>query len=100
MPHYEIDTLSLRLAIDLILKHLETKHQTRKFSINADYYWEVSADVRYALDKSQVDNLVVGQLTDDWERIEQIANGSIEVLSWDLISIATLLRYLGETEVS
>jgi hypothetical protein len=95
----EIDLHKLRTAINTVLDHLESKGQL-KIALTKDYYWDVDEEARYVIDKPEVGDLTAGQLSDDWDTVVQLSNGKKELLSWHLVPISAILRWLGESEVT
>lgn len=95
----EIDLKDLRRAINRVLDHMESQGK-QKMVLSMDYYWEVDEEARYLIDKPEGNHLVVGQLFDDWETVVKLSQGEKDILSWHLVPISAVLRWIGESEVA
>ena len=92
-----ITTIEIRRALDLLLAEFEANGAS-EWLIEQDFYWDVPSDVRYdTYDSPQ--QLGMGQLTDDIERVRAIAAGSDEAVPPGLVWVASILRLAGEQGV-
>ncbi len=97
MANVEIDLVNIKLAVDTVLNHVLEDLEIRKVSIDPkeDFYWECPAPQVYdsSMAPQQVDS---GRLTDDVQFIEMIRRGQGADVSYNLVHLAPLLRYIGE----
>jgi hypothetical protein len=70
-----------------------------RIELSADYYWDVAADVRYD-QPEQPRELQMGQLTDDLEFVTELYDGTRPPVTYGLVWIASILRYIGEKIVA
>lgn len=92
MREIEIDVIR-QVANDL-LDRLRSQGVDR-IELTADYYWDVSADLRYD-QPGQPHELQLGQLSDDLEFVTELHDGSRPPVTYGLVWIASMLRYIGE----
>ena len=85
----------LREAIDEVFRHLE-ENGVLEMELKEDYYWYVDANDAYDMLKDP-ESIFVGQLTHDWERLQQIGEGSMPPVGYALVWASALLRRVGET---
>lgn len=83
----------LHNALDILLQHFEKEGQNC-FQIDGDFYWNVPADELYDRYDQPV-HLDVGQLSEDWARIEQIVRGEHEPVANGFVWLAAILRAVG-----
>ena len=97
MASNKIDILQLRTALDAILDHVTKDLGVTYLDIseNEDFYWEVPAVEMYNTTKSPA-SLDTGRLTDDLRFASLVSRGSQGDVSYSLVHIAPLLRYIGE----
>ena len=85
-------------AIHLVIEHLKKQHIVVA-ELPEDYYWEISEEQRY--DPAQNPNdLSLGQLSEDWERVQQIVNGDAPPVGYAFVWLASLLRKIGSVNVA
>lgn len=98
MAYAEIDVNSLRIAVNAVLDHLIKDLELTKISIEEtrDYYWHCPASEIYDMNKKPV-GIDVGRLTDDVAFVKLINPGDGGDVSYNLIHVAPLLRYIAET---
>jgi hypothetical protein len=87
----------LERAVHVVVQHL--KQQAVQPELSDDYYWEISEEERYDPTKSPTD-LSLGQLSEDWDRIQQILRGEAPPIGYALVWVASLLRRIGSTNVA
>jgi hypothetical protein len=66
----------------------------KKFSVDTDYYWKVSAEDSIQMDKEPV--LAVGSLKDDWNNISKVISGKQVLTSVDFERVASVLILISE----
>jgi hypothetical protein len=85
----------LRAVTTLLLKRLDERVQGN-IETSADYYWNIDASQKY--DKTEVpDDLDVGQLSEDWSSLQELADGKSEPVVYGLVWLGEILKYIGET---
>jgi hypothetical protein len=62
------------------------------------YYWEIAEEDRYEPAKPSGD-FSLGQLSEDWERIQQILQSDAPPVGYVLVWVASLLRKIGSSNV-
>ncbi|HLV24710.1 MAG TPA: hypothetical protein VKZ41_00210 [Gemmatimonadales bacterium] len=92
-----ISTDELRRATDVLLRHLEQSGHGA-IEIEKDFYWSVSPDERYDLEK-QPTELGVGQLSDDIAEVRAIVEGQKAPVGYALVWLSSILRAVGEEVV-
>jgi hypothetical protein len=93
----QIHTSELKIAMKKLISHLEdTNHQS--IEISNDFYWDISEDERYNMEENPKDFLV-GQITEDWDFIQQIIKGQNEPTSYALVWLGKILQAIGEKVV-
>jgi hypothetical protein len=92
-----VSTTDLRAATALILDHLEGAGFS-EIEIEDDYYWDIAADERYGKYETPK-NLVLGQLTDDWNAISLILSRQRPPIGLSLVWLAAVMRRVGEKVV-
>jgi hypothetical protein len=90
----EIDIARLRQITNDLLERLE-KDGTSKLELDADYYWNILPEHRY--DKyDEPKEFVIGQLSEDLAFTNQMIDGMCPPVTYGLVWISSLLRYVGE----
>jgi hypothetical protein len=94
----KIDIVQLRKACDILWEHLRAL-DIDSVNIPHDYYWSVSRQDVYRLD-SKPAALVVGQLTDDWQDVQQILEPDRDAIALDFVKVSAILCAVGEEIVA
>lgn len=89
-----INIKELRTATEKILQHLENISE-KDIQLDKDFYWEIPEEGLYSVEEKP-DNLLVGQLSDDWNDIQMILNGKQEPVSYNLVDLAAILKAIGQ----
>lgn len=94
----KIDIVQLRRACDKLWEHL------RELGIDSvdtphDYYWSVPYQDLYRLE-SQPNTFEVGQLSEDWQGVQQMLQADRDVITFDFVKISAIFRELGVQVVS
>lgn len=88
----------LRKFADMLLLHLK-EQGIDEVPIDADYYWNIPSDELYEPRKTPVE-LDIGQLSEDLNRLRKILIKEDEPIGYALVWLSSLLRYVGERNVS
>ena len=97
MGYDEIDLKALKEAVNIILDHLITDLGLDKVKIeeSSDHYWHCPASEINDMSKTPV-GLDIGSLRDDVDFVKLIKRGQGGDISYNLVHVVPLLRYLGE----
>ncbi|SRR6266404_3035668 len=97
MAYGEIDVKALKNAVNAVLDHLidDLGLENVKIEESSDLYWHCPASEIYDISKKPI-GLDVGRLTDDVDFMKLIKRGQSGDVSYTLVHIAPLLRYIGE----
>jgi hypothetical protein len=98
MQASNIDLQALKQAVNSILDHMieDLKLSSVPIEQSKDLYWDCPAPEIYNSSKKPTD-LTVGRLSDDLDFTGSIQRGQSADVAYNLIHVAPLLRYLGET---
>lgn len=91
----KIDIADLKRVFETLVAHLEQTNQST-YEIEWDYYWDIPTEDRYNPNVDPKD-LTLGQLTDDWEGLLEIANGDMPPVGPALVWLSSVLRSIGES---
>lgn len=90
-----INLEDLRWAINAIFDHIKEDLKIEDCPLTENYYWDISDDSLYAVDKD-AETPSVGSLQDDWEFLRPLlSQDRNQAVSLMLIHAAPLLRYVG-----
>jgi hypothetical protein len=94
----EINLKMLKQAVDSVLDHLtdDLGRETVAIEDGEDFYWDCRAPEIYN-SSTKPRELDVGRLSDDVDFVKLIQRGQSGDVSYNLIHLAPLLRYIGET---
>lgn len=87
----------LRVVSAALLGHLE-KLGVATVDVEVDYYWHVPRDQVYDPSRTSLDP-DLGQLSEDWEKLQRIARGEREPVAPALEWLGAVLRAVGERVV-
>ncbi len=93
----QISVEVLRRAADLLLSHLEDV-EGPVVSLDRDMFWVIPAEQRNNVYVEPTD-FTVGQLTESFENLDRIVDGSSPATSYALVWLADLLRASGEAVI-
>jgi hypothetical protein len=96
MPNSEINLETLKLAINSVLDHIIEDLGLKTVPLDKNHYWDCPEPEIYD-SSTRPSELTVGSLTDDLDFIKSIRGGQSADASYNLVHIAPLLRYIGET---
>jgi hypothetical protein len=89
-----ISCADLQRIATLLLEHLENMGN-HELEVGKDFYWEVRQADRY--DRYEMPSeLSVGQLSEDWQLLQEILSGKSEPLGYGLVWLSSILRVAGE----
>jgi hypothetical protein len=91
----ELDELTR--ALELILQHVRA-YQNGPVEIAEDYYWEIPQAQLYDPTKDP-SSFTIGQLSEDWTRIEQLLKGEAPPIGYALVWLGSILRAVGQKNV-
>jgi hypothetical protein len=94
----EIDLKALRNALNAVIDHLiiDLGIDVLRIEEGSDLYWNCPSSELYDVSKKPV-GLDIGRLGDDVDFIKMIRRGQSADISYNLVHIAPLLRYIAET---
>jgi hypothetical protein len=94
----EINLKALKSAVNAVLDHLMEDLAIESVAIeqDKDFYWDCPYPEMHNVSMQPAD-LTVGQLTDDFDFVKLIHRGQSADISYNLVHIAPLLRYIAET---
>jgi predicted choloylglycine hydrolase len=93
----EINIKELKTITSRLLEHLEEKYGDR-IVINHDYYWDIEKD-EYLDYQNTPKELSVGQFTEDWEKLLDILRNDELKISYALVWLSSILKYIGLAKV-
>ena len=98
MPKREIDLKVLKSAVNAVLDHLVEDLGIENVAIEdeKDAYWDCPYPEMQDV-SMQPSDLTLGQLSDDFDFVKLVRRGQSADISYNLVHIAPLLRYIGET---
>jgi hypothetical protein len=82
----KVSTAELRLATELLLRHLDDTGQ-QEIEITEDFYWSVPENVRYDSYDEPTEH-TVGQLSDDVGELKKMVAGQTRPTGRDLVWLA------------
>ena len=98
MSKREINLKVLKSAVNAVLDHLveDLGIETVAIEDEKDSYWDCPYPEMLNV-SMQPHDLTVGQLSDDFDFVKLVRRGQSADVSYNLVHIAPLLRYIGET---
>jgi hypothetical protein len=98
MAKNEINLKILKQAVNSVLDHLieDLNLEAVPIEDGKDFYWDCPAAQMYNLSIEPTE-LTVGRLSDDAHFIRLIQRGQSGDISYNLVHVAPLLRYIAET---
>ena len=85
---------TLEKVVHAIFEHMRDLG-VEEVELEKDYYWHIPFEQKYDV-YNQPTDLTIGQLTDDWQDIVNIAGDSSNILCVHLRDVSAILRYIGE----
>ena len=98
MAKSEINLKVLKQAVNSVMDHLieDLNLETVAIEDGKDFYWDCPAPEMYN-SSTKPGELDVGRLSDDVDFVKLIQRGQSGDVSYNLVHLAPLLRYIGET---
>jgi hypothetical protein len=91
-----VEIKDLRVACEKVLSHLE-EEGIEFVEIPYDYYWTIPEGQRYDVNNDpDVNQFVLGQLSDDLESLKGIVSGDSPPVAYALVWAAQLFMVIGE----
>jgi hypothetical protein len=97
MESNKIDLQRLRTVVNEIVDHLVQDLGIDSVAIEdkEDFYWNLSSPEIYDTSRKP-EEFEAGRLTDDLEFVQLIHRGESADISYNLVHVAPLLKYVGE----
>lgn len=92
-----VDVETLQEALDIVFKHLK-QNDVKAVEIEEDFYWNIPSATVYDPLNTPTD-MELGQLSDDWSRLQLIAQDESVAVGYSLVWAASILRRIGELHV-
>jgi len=98
MAKSEINLKMLKQAVNFVLDHLieDLNLEVVPIEDGKDFYWDCPASEMYNSSFKPTE-LDVGRLSDDVDFVQLIQRGQSGDISYNLVHVAPLLRYIAET---
>ena len=93
-----VNISDLRTVSEKLFSHFEQNGHS-SVEIPNDYYWIIPEVRRYDPVNEPAD-FSLGQLTEDWSRLQKIAEGENDPIGYGLVWLASILQAIGENNVS
>jgi hypothetical protein len=90
----EIEVAKLRKMTNDLLLRLE-QDGTRTVELSSDYYWNILPEQMYD-SHDEPHQFTMGQLSEDLEFVNQMIDGTRPPVTYGLVWISSLLRFIGE----
>ena len=69
-----------------------------EIDLSVDYYWNIETEQKYNPYENPTE-IDLGQISDDWQELQQIIEKEREPIAYDLVKLAAILRAIGEHEL-
>ena len=89
----QVSVLELRAVSEQLFLHLERSGYS-SVELDSDYYWNIPKKLRYN-PYEEPKELVLGQLTDDWDNLCKILEGASDPIAYACVWLSTVLRAVG-----
>lgn len=90
----KITTDELRETFEALMKHLEER-KSSEVVIDWDYYWDIPVEQLYD-PYNTPDNLDLGQLSEDWQKLQDLIAGRLPPVGYALTWLGAVLRAVGQ----
>lgn len=91
---FRISLAELSAATKIVLDRL-IEREGEWIDIDRDYYWEFLNDDQFDISKDP-NEFSVGQLSEDWMRVQETLAEGAEPIGYSLIWAASLMKLLGK----
>ena len=92
----KIKIKKIRDAINLILDLIDQRNEGGlEIELDKDYYWFISKEALYNVENNPSD-YSMGSLHDDLNEILGCLEKTDKIVSYDLVKLSSLLRFVGE----
>ncbi|WP_434380107.1 IS4 family transposase [Melittangium boletus] len=96
----KIQLSDLRRSTNALFDHLERTGRT-EIEITEDFYWNIPEKHLYSVYTPPTESeLTMGQLSDDWNEVEQIASGQRPPTAYALVWLSSIMRIIGSKLIS
>lgn len=91
----QINVSALRAITDVLLSRIE-RQGIQEIELGSDHYWDIPAEKLYDT-HDEPSEFTMGQLSEDLSFVNEMISGVRPPVSYGLVWISSLLRYIGET---
>ncbi|MEX2985597.1 hypothetical protein [Streptomyces sp. C36] len=84
----------LRHAFDVVLRQVEASAGLT-VTLNEEYFWSIPGDELYDV-LNEPKTLTIGQLSESWQRIEDLLAHQDRALGYHLVWLADVIRAIGQ----
>lgn len=95
MAAFDLDIVKLRNVLDMMMSAIMEHHTSGKVSIDSYYYWDIDQLDMFAID-GDMPMPSMGNLLEDYDVIQKIAQDSGFLSPQCLQNAAALLRYIAK----
>jgi hypothetical protein len=96
----QVTTKELREIMDRLCSHLE-EEGTDCVELDVDLYWFIQKEFVYnPYVHPDPEDFTLGQLSEDWDNLKGIRDGSSPSLGYALVWLASIIRRYGEQVVA
>jgi hypothetical protein len=93
----QIEIAKLNSVTNLLFDHLK-ELGIDTIEIDNDFYWNIPKSQLYD-PYNEPKELDLGQLSDDWNDLQKVISGNMDVVSYNFIDLAAILKAIGEKVV-
>ena len=93
----KVEIVQLRMACDKLWAHLQ-ELEIDSVDTLRDYYWAIPRQDVFHLE-SEPKSLVMGQLSDDWQSVQELFEPNADIIALDFGHLAAILQEVGEQVV-
>lgn len=90
----KISTSELREIFEVLIEHLEER-SCSEVELDWDYYWDIPEDELYD-PYNTPENLDLGQLSEDWQKLQEVASEKLPPVGYGLTWLGAVLRAIGQ----
>lgn len=93
----KIQKEDLKKMILIVMDKLETSAED-SFVLDEDLYWNILDEELYN-PYSDPKNLTMGSLADDWVFLQNVIKENREMIDYDLVKMAAILKFLAKKKI-